>query len=452
MRTWGLVIVLMLFVVIGVLLAILLLAPVGRWAGSALVLSLPKEQRTWARHRIQSSVTIEPDLQGMAPVAPEVVRLRRVLAEACAQAGLAPVEAATAAALFPEHRAEGATSVSVALERLYRRFDTDRSSEDYWTSVSTFLEEHRREFDQISAAVQELATCPGYAMESVVDTDMGRVVSLGAIHCRVFYDAGKLLTLRSRQFARAGDYTAASHEAVEIMLMCRGRKGADLIGQLIAVQLENLASRCLSRLCKGCTDPVLLRKLVSVMDEVTTEMTQVNMSDAPVTDMIGALRQARRAGAAVDLSSPQPYANLFDQWIASMQHGEAPFWNAPSFPHDEQNAFRLFMFSNFARPSSSEATTREKTAAGLFHLTRLALATRLSELERGRLVSGAADLIPAYLATVPQDPFSSTPLSWSPEKKWFYSVAPDRRDGRADTLYDPTNGTLSSGDLFLSVD
>jgi len=44
----------------------------------------------------------------------------------------------------------------------------------------------------------------------------------------------------------------------------------------------------------------------------------------------------------------------------------------------------------------------------------LDLATRAYELERGKPPASLADLVPDYLKAIPQDPFTSTNLVYSP--------------------------------------
>jgi hypothetical protein len=58
-----------------------------------------------------------------------------------------------------------------------------------------------------------------------------------------------------------------------------------------------------------------------------------------------------------------------------------------------------------------------------------------------------------WLATLPADPFTSAPLRYfsTPDAFTVYSVGPDRKDDRATLAYDPTNGTVSSGDIILDV-
>ncbi len=53
----------------------------------------------------------------------------------------------------------------------------------------------------------------------------------------------------------------------------------------------------------------------------------------------------------------------------------------------------------------------------------------------------------------PADPFSGKSLRYRPDKDRYviWSVGPDGGDDMGKIAYDPTNGTLSSGDLVFSA-
>ncbi|MBI3736988.1 hypothetical protein HY256_10805 [Candidatus Sumerlaeota bacterium] len=62
-----------------------------------------------------------------------------------------------------------------------------------------------------------------------------------------------------------------------------------------------------------------------------------------------------------------------------------------------------------------------------------------------------SELVPGILADLPKDPFS-------PDHKFYieipkpHSVGPDQEDQHASLLYDPTNGAVSAGDIFMDQD
>jgi hypothetical protein len=53
---------------------------------------------------------------------------------------------------------------------------------------------------------------------------------------------------------------------------------------------------------------------------------------------------------------------------------------------------------------------------------------------------------------IDNDPFSEKELKYLEQKNIFYSIGPDRVDQRLKTIYDPTNGVFSAGDIKVSMD
>ena len=102
---------------------------------------------------------------------------------------------------------------------------------------------------------------------------------------------------------------------------------------------------------------------------------------------------------------------------------------------------------NIAIPNLKNAITRGLKAKAKFDLARLVLASRIEELETGKSVSNIRELIPKYFPDEPKDPFSEQPYLWDSASKTFYSIGPDKLDDQNLLQYDPTNGTISNGDI-----
>lgn len=84
--------------------------------------------------------------------------------------------------------------------------------------------------------------------------------------------------------------------------------------------------------------------------------------------------------------------------------------------------------------------------------TELAAALELRRLDKGRYPGQLTALAPAYLPSLPIDPFGGALFAYrpSPDRKSYrlYGVGPTRHT-RNDTLrYDATNGTMSEGDVI----
>ena len=70
----------------------------------------------------------------------------------------------------------------------------------------------------------------------------------------------------------------------------------------------------------------------------------------------------------------------------------------------------------------------------------------------GRTPESAADFVPLLLPKEPKDLFSEKSYNLNAEKNIFYSIGPDKDDDKCAITYDPTNGTLSNGDIFFLRD
>ncbi|MCX7001437.1 MAG: hypothetical protein NT106_14260, partial [Candidatus Sumerlaeota bacterium] len=89
-------------------------------------------------------------------------------------------------------------------------------------------------------------------------------------------------------------------------------------------------------------------------------------------------------------------------------------------------------------------------------MSRLLLAgagARYNFLKTGEFPREASDFAPLLPEGPPQDPFTGTPLRFIANRDPFvvYSVGPDNKDDKAAFLYDPTNGTISPGDVFIEI-
>lgn len=108
-------------------------------------------------------------------------------------------------------------------------------------------------------------------------------------------------------------------------------------------------------------------------------------------------------------------------------------------------------FVDFILPTQ-EFPVRFKVAQTRFAQLKVIAAVRAHQFRTGALPASANDLAP-LLDALPQDPFTSAPLHCRPAPDAFtvYSVGPDRRDDRGLIQYDPSNGTVSAGDLAVKI-
>jgi hypothetical protein len=81
----------------------------------------------------------------------------------------------------------------------------------------------------------------------------------------------------------------------------------------------------------------------------------------------------------------------------------------------------------------------------------MSAAARRHQLETGKLPLQAREFTP-LLAVPPPDPFTSEPLHFANDNPYrCYSFGPDKKDDAGLLYYDPTNGTVSPGDLITTI-
>ena len=96
---------------------------------------------------------------------------------------------------------------------------------------------------------------------------------------------------------------------------------------------------------------------------------------------------------------------------------------------------------------------RYRSADVHFQLLRMAAAAKHRFITQQAFPRSAEEFAPLLPAGPPRDPFGSGPLGFfsSSDTYTCYSIGPDEMDDRAAVSYDPTNGTVSRGDIIVEV-
>jgi hypothetical protein len=108
------------------------------------------------------------------------------------------------------------------------------------------------------------------------------------------------------------------------------------------------------------------------------------------------------------------------------------------------------------KPSSlflQEHQTRQAVVNAKAALYVGAAAARIQFLETSRFPATPLDFQGVVQSGLPLDPFTSQPLRFFNAQQSFtvYSLGPDHQDQQAQVEYDPTNGTVSTGDISQLV-
>ena len=104
-------------------------------------------------------------------------------------------------------------------------------------------------------------------------------------------------------------------------------------------------------------------------------------------------------------------------------------------------------------PNTQEADVRIHVTKSRLRQTRIATALEIFRLEKGSYPAQLSELVPRHFSELPADVFSGQSYIYQPTADrracLLYGVGPDQTDDKGAIYYDPTNGTLSAGDLLF---
>ncbi|MCE5231642.1 type II secretion system protein GspG [bacterium] len=290
---------------------------------------------------------------------------------------------------------------------------------------------------------------------------------------------GKMLCVEGCWLESQGKYTQALDDYLAALTMGRdyGAPKATLIGGLISVYIERMALDQITRLvASGKLDRGDLERLAVRLKKV--ESTQGQFIDALAGEFNCAqwvFDKARKDPDAFRVEFNKWYAEgkapiKADDFIKNVDKIEAdhkslvdwevarihtPYWEREAKGYTEA-AFKSMLeqshpFLSHSWPNFREADVRYLTTVARMAMARVATALELYRIDNGAYPDDLKQLVPACIESVPVDPFSGKPLlySLSADKKTYqlWSVGPDSTDNKTVISYDPTNGTVSGGDI-----
>ncbi|CAN5234205.1 hypothetical protein BH09SUM1_BH09SUM1_15030 [soil metagenome] len=143
------------------------------------------------------------------------------------------------------------------------------------------------------------------------------------------------------------------------------------------------------------------------------------------------------------------WPTLDEAYLSLRSIAEArPFW----MQYEDDHARLL---PQNIRPNYDEAEARQKTVLAQFAILHSATAARHELLSTGNFPVSPGSFGALLRMGPDHDPFTdSDPLRIAPDRPdgWtVYSVGPDQKDDLAAIEYDPTNGTISVGDIMQAV-
>ena len=300
----------------------------------------------------------------------------------------------------------------------------------------------------------------------------------------------KLLTLKSFVQADAGQSAQALNTAATIVHSARSTPYDKLVSQLNGVAVCTVGVRTWGEVVVPCKDPQLLRKALERQHELMREQVFLDNSvPFPILDDLGAIREINRRGMNFNIQGLTARQITAERWAAEAEYGQRiilpEFRNDPKmteFVNDNiKQAQQMASFYGYRYSRASIKTwfvlsyigptfyalvlfpnylgvhTRAELARTQFDLLRLNTARQIWTLEHGAPPARMADLVPSLLPEVPVDRFAkgkekndkSEKQTYGEGTVW-YSIGPDGLDQKGALVYDPTNGTISPGDVVLA--
>ena len=113
----------------------------------------------------------------------------------------------------------------------------------------------------------------------------------------------------------------------------------------------------------------------------------------------------------------------------------------------------IYFYYQWSAIGLDEPIVRLNHANSRFELLRMATAAKYRLVTQGSFPKSADQFAPFLPQGPPKDPFGDGPLKFlsTTDSLTCYSIGPDKNDNRATIAYDPTNGTISGGDILLKV-
>lgn len=315
----------------------------------------------------------------------------------------------------------------------------------------------------------------------------------------------KLLSYQSKKLCADGKFKEAAQNGVYIIRASKSQPYTYLITNLIAIAALNNGIKSLYDTMSKCNDPETLHYILQKINEhAPKEPFLPSGVDLGIVDAIGTIRTAQRYGINSDyqgMTGSQIYAERMrveGEYLrqivlpkitnttvkAEMEATIENYEMSSAMLGGKANKLKplgmkfigIFirpMFLSSMMPNSKEARIRDFSAVMKTEALRLEVAKKLFSLESADFASSntitksdsmaTSDsainqynddsdifgrIVPKYISEIPRDLFDikKGTLKYNDV---FYSIGPDEKDDHAEIIYDPTNGTVSSGDIFF---
>ncbi|MBN1901944.1 hypothetical protein JW926_11535 [Candidatus Sumerlaeota bacterium] len=290
--------------------------------------------------------------------------------------------------------------------------------------------------------------------------------------------SAKMLCVEGRYLESQGKYGEALDNYLTALTMGRdyGAPYGTLISALISIAIENRSLRQIYNLASsGNLQSSELERLldrIKVIEDTTIMAPGAMAGEANCQKWI--FKKMRENPEDINKNIQElekefgvkrdQFAKSADLWEAEhdklwnfqMDYIKKPYWerNQDEFQKKlDEMLSDAFPINKIAFLNFHEADVRTTTAFSRNRETQIAVALELFKSQKGHYPATLIELVPKYFTNLPVDPFSGKNFVYDllekGDKYVLYSLGPDLMDNDAKTLYDPTNGTISSGDLMI---
>jgi hypothetical protein len=352
--------------------------------------------------------------------------------------------------------------------------------EDDSATKTISIDEELPKLDPLIQALQQIIERDDYEIDALLaGEDPKEMSGIPVPNFLQLQVSLKILGLKAFQLMNDEKTSEALNMAETMIRASKSHLYSTLICQLITIAGHSMGSQTWYYVISRCDDPELLRYALIRQNELAPRKGFIAPDiDVMVSDQIGSIRMAQRFGIASDIEG-KTGREIMGEWFrveAEFQENVVlPIVSDPSeierikktidgyrktsaiFGAEDADLISLGyhlaspivspILFQISSPNFGEAKTREKVALAKYDLLRLFTAKKLSFLERQKEPENMEDLVPDYLPELLMDPFTGK----EPFRKesFFYSTGPDKIDQKGATIYDPTNGTVTPGDIYF---
>ncbi|MCX7919035.1 MAG: hypothetical protein N3A72_05395 [bacterium] len=275
---------------------------------------------------------------------------------------------------------------------------------------------------------------------------------------------GKLLVIQGMGFENQGKLDKAVNNyllGVQFGSVFAG-KNTSLTQKLVASALENIAYNPLKQfVLNNPKDSNNLKQIIHTLEKAEQNrvpFTEVFFSEKKTLQYIlqNAKHYAQQDKALAKLTEPEIQRILAESekiYAYLIQTFALPY---PQFRQENLGSKLTAMVRkvhpivSVSLPNFESAMIRELSTATDNRLIRILAALELYYQENRTYPNSLSELAPRFLSTVPKDYFSDSDFMYGLVSKTFYlySIGPDMQDNHERPVYDPTNGTVSVGDII----